>query len=124
MRSTCIAGIWRGENALISEILDHNNRHLWTLPITYLNGNEANGLREGRFTLFSREDQKYHVTLNVNDVMKDVKLERASEMIEWIAEQGRGVWSLEFEMEHMSRGECIFSFENSTTAVVFALVFA
>lgn len=77
-------------------------------------------LKSGRFANFSREHQEYVVNLRFDCNGPELRY-RFGALVDWIADQ-YGLWTFTPKPGSVGRMSVDFEFENSTTAVVFKLV--
>jgi hypothetical protein len=78
-------------------------------------------LDDGRFKNYTRDEQPNRIDLNLNGPSPiPINVER---WLDWIAQHSSAPWNLSVQMNHISDGIAIFSFADTTTAVMFKLVF-
>jgi hypothetical protein len=83
-------------------------------------------LDRGRFQNYTQSAQPNQINLDLDlgglSGIEPIHMQ-AEKWIDWIAQHSTALWSLSINMKDVSEGVAAFSFADSTTAVMFKLVF-
>jgi hypothetical protein len=112
--------LWSNGNTLTFEVM-RGLHCLYSVPLVDLYGSEKD-LNAGRFENFSIVPLEYSIKVPSDSNGQAEFQYRIRQHVEWIAEHGRGLWSLTLEPHHVSKLDLIYSFSDVTDAVLFKLV--
>lgn len=103
------------------EVITRNGKIIAEIPLASVYGSETE-LDNGRFRNYRRETQPHCVTIECKKLNLSENTKMFNAIFNWMAENCPGLWSLDIDYIDLYDASYKFGFDDTMTAVLFAMI--